>query len=57
MLDAPRNLNSLSGAPTTQEDADENVRRYQRAVWFVLALIASAEVSFGLWLTGLLPGR
>lgn len=57
MLDAPRNLNPLSSASAMPDESDEQVRRYQRAVWFVLALIASAEVTFGLWLLGLLTGR
>lgn len=57
MLDAPRNLNPLGGASEMPEECVESVRRYQRAVWFVLALIASAEITFGLWLFEMLPGR
>ena len=49
-------MNSLA-VSAMPEESEEQVRRYQRAVWYVLALIASAEIMFGLWLVGMLPGR
>jgi hypothetical protein len=57
MLDAPRNLSTIHGGSQGVEEPLEATRRYQRAVWFVLALIASAEITFGLWLVGLLGSR
>jgi len=46
------------GSPRAAADESaEATRRTQRAVWCLLAIIASAEITFGLWLVNLASGR
>lgn len=55
LTEATRNLSRIPGTQrASAEDELEITRRTQRAVWYVLALIGSVEVLFGMWLLRLL---